>query len=108
MQEIVVSAAFFKTPLKTRLGICIYKTSLLHNAYDYIAFTLSYHPHFTTKLHPCDPALLPNCVDYLADCNPFKKCNPITTINFPIIRPSTLNLIENYEHVDCFPTRQPG
>ena len=36
----------------------------------------------------CDPALPRNCVDHPADCNLFKKYNPI---KFAVIRPSTLN-----------------
>jgi len=47
----VISVAF-KTPLETRLGICIYKTSLLRRPDVYIGFTLSCTPHFTTKWHP--------------------------------------------------------
>jgi len=34
----VISVAL-KTPLEIRLGICIYKTSLLHRSDDYIGFT---------------------------------------------------------------------
>ena len=29
----------FKTPVEIRLGICVYKTSLLHRPDDYIGFT---------------------------------------------------------------------
>ena len=48
----VISVAL-KTPLEIRLGICIYKTSLLHRPDDYLGFTPSCPPHFTTKLRPC-------------------------------------------------------
>ena len=42
-----------KTPLEIKLGICIYKTSLLHRRDDYIGFTPSCPPpRFTTKLRP--------------------------------------------------------
>jgi len=34
-----------KTPIQIRLGICIYKTSLLHQPDDYIGFTPSCLPH---------------------------------------------------------------
>jgi len=35
-----------------------------------------------TTIHTSDnPALLRNCADHPADCNPFQKCNPITTLN---------------------------
>jgi len=47
----VISVAF-KTPLKTRLGTCIYKNVLLNRPDDYIDFTPSCSPHFTTQLHP--------------------------------------------------------
>jgi len=40
----VISVAF-KTPLDTRLAICIYKTSLVHGFDDYIGFTPSCTPH---------------------------------------------------------------
>ena len=40
----------FKTPLATRLGICIYKTSLLHRPDDYICFTPSCPPTFYNKI----------------------------------------------------------
>jgi len=43
----VISVAL-KTPLEKRLAICIYKTSLLHRPDDYIDFTPSCPPHFTT------------------------------------------------------------
>jgi len=33
----------FKRSLETRLGICIYKTSLLHRPDDYIGFKMSSH-----------------------------------------------------------------
>ena len=41
-----------KTSLPIRLGICLYKTSLLHWPDDYIGFKPSCLPHFTTKLRP--------------------------------------------------------
>jgi len=40
----VVSVGF-NTPLKTRLGTCIYKTLLLHRPDDYIGFTPNCPPH---------------------------------------------------------------
>ena len=43
---------FSKHLWKTRSGICIYKTSLLHRPVGYIGFTSSCPPHFTTKLRP--------------------------------------------------------
>jgi len=46
-----VSSVAFKT-LKTRLGNCIYKTSLLHRLDEHIRFTPSCPPHFATKLRP--------------------------------------------------------
>ena len=45
----MISAAF-KTPLKTRLGIRICKTSLLHRPDDYIGFTSSCPPTFYNKI----------------------------------------------------------
>jgi len=39
-----------KTPLKTRLGICIYKTSLPHRPDDYIGFASSCPPTFCNKI----------------------------------------------------------
>jgi len=42
----------FKTLLETRLGICIYKTSLLHRPDDYIVFTPSCPPTFYNKIAP--------------------------------------------------------
>jgi len=44
IKQCVISVAF-KTPLKIRLGICIYKTSLLHRPDEYIGFTPSYPPN---------------------------------------------------------------
>jgi len=44
IKQCVISVAF-KTPLKKRLGICIYKTSLLHRPDEYIGFTPSCPPH---------------------------------------------------------------
>jgi len=40
----VISVAL-KTPLNTRLGICIFITLLPHRADDYIGFTSSCPPH---------------------------------------------------------------
>jgi len=49
----VISVAL-KTPLKIRLGISIFKTSLLHRPDDNIGFTSScVPPYFTTKLPQC-------------------------------------------------------
>jgi len=48
----VISVAL-KTPLEQRLGLCIYKTSLLHRPDDHIGFTPSCPPTFATKLRPC-------------------------------------------------------
>jgi len=41
-----------KTPSEIRLGICIYKTSLLHRPDDYIGFTPSCPPTFYNKFAP--------------------------------------------------------
>jgi len=41
----------FKTPLQTRLGICMYKTSLL-NRLTIIVQEAALPPHSTTKLRP--------------------------------------------------------
>jgi len=41
-----------KTPQQIRLGICIYKTSLLHRSDDYIGFTPSCPPSFYNKIAP--------------------------------------------------------
>jgi len=43
-----------KTPLQIRLGICIYKTSLLHQPDDNIGFTLTCPPTFYNKIAPVD------------------------------------------------------
>ena len=43
-KQSVISFAL-KTPPKTRLRICIYKTLLLHQVDDYIGFTSSCPPH---------------------------------------------------------------
>jgi len=43
-KQSVISVAL-KTPPEIRLGICIYKTSLLHRSDDYIGFTPSCPPH---------------------------------------------------------------
>jgi len=47
----VISVAF-KTPLKTRLGICIDKTSHQHRPDEYIGFTPSCPPTFCNKIAP--------------------------------------------------------
>jgi len=44
IKQRVISVAF-KTPLETRLAICVYKTSHLHGFDDYIGFTPSCTPH---------------------------------------------------------------
>jgi len=44
IKQRMISVAL-KTPLKTRLGMCIYKTSLPHRPGDYIGFTSSCPPH---------------------------------------------------------------
>ena len=46
-----------KTPLEIRLGICIYKTSLLHRPDDYIGFTSRCPPTFYNKIAPMLSAL---------------------------------------------------
>jgi len=40
----MISVAF-KTPLKKKLGICIYKASLLHRPDEYVGFTPNCPPH---------------------------------------------------------------
>jgi len=48
----VVSVAL-KTPIEIRLGICIYKLSLLHRPWvQYIGFTPSAPPTFYNKIAP--------------------------------------------------------
>jgi len=47
----VISVAL-KTPLEIRLGICIYKTSLLHRPDDFIGFTPNCPPTFYNKIAP--------------------------------------------------------
>ena len=42
---------------KTRLGICIYKTLLLHRPYDYIGFTSRCPPTFCNKIAPMHPSI---------------------------------------------------
>ena len=44
IKQSVISVTL-KTPLKTRLGICIYKTLLPHRPDDFIGFTSSCSPH---------------------------------------------------------------
>jgi len=50
-KQSVISVAL-KTHLEIRLGICIYKTSLLHRPDDYIGFTQSCPPTFYNKIAP--------------------------------------------------------
>ena len=50
-KQSVISVAF-KTPLEIRLGIYIYKTSLLHRPEDYIGFTPSCPPTIYNKIAP--------------------------------------------------------
>ena len=50
-KQSVISLAL-KTPLKTRLGICIYKTLLLHRVDDHIGFTSSCPPTIYNKIAP--------------------------------------------------------
>jgi len=53
IKQSMITSAAFKTPLKTRFGICVNKTSLLHGTDDDIGFTPSCPPpHFTIKLRP--------------------------------------------------------
>jgi len=47
-----VTTVALKTPLETRLGICIYETSLLHQPDDYIGFTPSCSPALYNKIAP--------------------------------------------------------
>jgi len=47
-----VNSVALKTPLEIRLGIFIYKTSLLHQPDDYIGFTPSCPPTFCNKIAP--------------------------------------------------------
>ena len=61
IRQSVISVAL-KTPLKTRLGICIYKTSLPHRPDDYIGFTSSCPPHFTTKLRPWESVFIKHVI----------------------------------------------
>ena len=51
IKQSVISIAF-KTPLKTRLGICIDKMSYQHRPDEYIGFTPSCHPTFCNKIAP--------------------------------------------------------
>jgi len=51
-----------KTQLETKLGKCMYNTSLLHRPDYYIGFTPSCRPpHFTKKLRPCANKIAPMC-----------------------------------------------
>ena len=50
-KQSVISVAL-KTHLETRVGICIYKPSLLHRPNDYIGFTPSCPPTFYNKIAP--------------------------------------------------------
>ena len=47
-----------KTPLKTRLEICIYIISLPHRPDDYIGFTSSCPPTFYNKIAPMHVAIM--------------------------------------------------
>jgi len=47
-----VTSVALKTLLKTRLGICINKTSLPHRPDDYVGFTSSCPPTFYNKIAP--------------------------------------------------------
>ena len=51
IKQRVISVGF-KTPIKTRLGICIYKTSLPHQPDDYTGFTSSCPSTFYNKIVP--------------------------------------------------------
>ena len=51
MKQSVISVAI-KAPLKPKLGICTYTTSLLHRPDDYIGFTLTCPPAFYNKIAP--------------------------------------------------------
>jgi len=51
MKQSVINVAS-KAPLKPKLGICTYKTSLLHRPDDYIGFTLTCPPTFYNKIAP--------------------------------------------------------
>ena len=55
IKQSVIGVAL-KTPLKTRLRICIYKTSLPHRPDDYIGFTSSCPPTFYNKIAPMPTA----------------------------------------------------
>jgi len=78
----VISVAL-KTPLETRLGICIYKTSLLHRPDDYYWFhTKVSPPQFITKLHPWlqvyTSPWTTDCEIFQSESNPDpQKLNPI-------------------------------
>ena len=56
----MVSVAF-KTPLKARLGIYIYKTSLLPGPDDYIGFAPNGPPTFYKKIAPLITSSLDMC-----------------------------------------------
>ena len=53
---------------KTRLGICIYKTSLLHWPEEYIGFTPSWPPTFCNKIVPMTE------YDYMSNIQNHKVC----------------------------------
>ena len=63
IQQSVIIVAF-KTPLKIRLGICIYETSLLHRPDDYIGFTPSCPPIFHNKIMTMNICII-YCVWYV-------------------------------------------
>ena len=55
-----MTSVALKTPLKTRLLICIYKTSLPHRPDDYIGFTSSCPPHILQQncAHECNSKVI--------------------------------------------------
>ena len=63
IKQSVISVAL---KLKTRLGICIYKTSLPHRLDYYISFTSSCPPTFYNKIAPMLPIIIywKICVNY--------------------------------------------
>ena len=73
IKQSVIGVAL-KTPLKTRVGICIYKSSLPHRSDDYIGFTSICPPHILQQncSHGCG-ALLHEATIFsqLKNCNLF-------------------------------------
>jgi len=57
-----------KIPLEIRLGICIYKTSLLHRPDDYIGFTPSCPPIFYNEIAPMDVERIKRFVNVHLHC----------------------------------------